>query len=209
MMSDATQAFGTKIILASQSRARRAMLAAAGVRFECVAADVDEGDVRARLMGFGRPVESAELARTLAEEKALKVSRAHPDALVIGADQVLALGRRIYSKVNTFDEARLILESLRGRKHELVSVAALASNGKVIWHGFDCAEMEMRNFSDAFLEDYLEQADGAILSSVGCYQIEALGVQLFDQIHGDTFTILGLPLFALLAELRNLGVMQK
>jgi septum formation protein len=195
-----------RLILASGSAARKDMLAAAGLSFDVVPADVDEDTIRAMMISESDCVESADVAAVLAAEKALAVSRAHPDALVIGADQVLGLGRRMFSKAENKAEARDILDRLRGGTHELVSAVALAQNGTVSWQNFDSARMTMRRFSDEFLGNYLERAGAAILRSVGCYELEGLGVQLFERIEGDYFTILGMPLLPLLAELRNRGV---
>ena len=195
-----------RLILASGSVARKEMLTAAGLRFEVIPADVDEETIRAMMITESDCVESADVAAVLAMEKALVVSRAHPEALVIGSDQVLGLGRRMFSKAANKAEARDFLDRLRGQTHELVSAVALAQNGSVIWQGLDSAQMTMRRFSDEFLGNYLERAGQSVLRSVGCYELEGLGVQLFERVQGDYFTILGMPLLPLLAELRNRAV---
>ena len=151
-------------------------------------------------------VEAADVAAVLAMEKASVVARANPGALVIGSDQVLTLGRRMFSKATTISEARDTLDRLRGRTHELVSAVALAQDETVLWQTIDSAQMTMRRFSDEYLGRYLEQSGKSVLRSVGCYEIEGPGVQLFERIEGDYFTILGMPLLPLLAELRKRGV---
>ena len=194
------------LILASASAARVTMLKAAGVAFDVIAANIDEEATTARLGAGDHNVEAADVASTLAVEKALVVSAAHPKALVIGADQVLALRRRKFSKASSIKEARETLALLRGQTHELVSAVALAQNKAVLWQVIDYTQMTMRNFSDEFLEAYLEQNGSRLLRSVGCYEIEGFGVQLFEKIEGDYFTILGMPLLPLLAELRQRGM---
>lgn len=195
-----------RLILASGSQARRTMLEAAGVPFEVVAANIDEDAIRAAMMTENDTLQPADIAVALSAEKALSVARAHPPALVIGSDQILAKGQRVYSKAATLGEARAVLERLRGRKHELISAVTIAQGGTIVWQSLDSAELTMRNFSDAFLDDYMARCGAALLQSVGCYQLEGLGVHLFDSIDGDYFTILGMPLLPLLAELRNHGL---
>ncbi len=194
------------LILASQSAARKRMLEQAGLVFTVVPADIDEDAIRAAMMSESDCVEAADIAAVLAVEKALVVSRAHPDALVIGSDQVLALGRHMFTKAANIAEARETLDRLRGRTHELVSAVALAQAGHIVWQSVDSADMVMRRFSDDFLSRYLEADDGAALRSVGCYELEGRGVQLFERTEGDFFTILGMPLLPLLAELRTRGL---
>ena len=195
-----------RLILASGSSARRAMLVAAGLSFEIVPADIDEAEIRAAMMCDNACVEASDIAAVLAAEKAASVARAYPDALVIGSDQVLALGSQFFSKAETTSEARDTLDRLRGRTHELVSAVALAQGEEVLWHALDTARMSMRRFSDEFLGAYVNRAGDAVLRSVGCYELEGLGVQLFERIEGDYFTILGMPLLPLLAELRQRGM---
>lgn len=190
------------LILASGSSARRSMLAAAGISFEVVPADVDEEVIRD---GLGA-AEPAEVARVLARAKAEEVSRRRPAALVIGADQVLALGATIYTKAPDVAAARTALRSLAGRTHRLLSAVALAQAGVCAWQHLDAAELAMRDFSDEFLDDYIERAGTRICASVGAYELEGLGIQLFERISGDYFTILGMPLMPLLAELRQRGL---
>jgi septum formation protein len=195
-----------QLILASGSAARKTMMRAAGLPFDVVPADIDEDAIRASMMLDSGSVEAADVASVLAMEKALLVSRAHPNALVVGSDQVLALGRRHFTKSATGAEARETLVALRGHTHELVSAVALAQGGEIVWQSFDSAQMTMRQFSDDYVATYLAEAGVAVVKSVGCYELEGFGVQLFEKIEGDYFTVLGMPLLPLLAELRRRGV---
>ncbi len=191
------------LVLASGSRARRDMLQAAGVACTVQAADVDEVAIRVRLAAGTLPTE---VATVLATAKALVVSKQRPGAMVIGSDQVLALGLEILSKPGDRIAARAQLASLRGRTHALHSAVALARDGAMVWSGVDIAELAMRDFSDAFLDSYLDAVGEDVCHSVGAYHLEGLGIQLFDRVRGDYFTILGMPLLPLLAELRRLGI---
>jgi septum formation protein len=193
----------TRLILASGSAARKSLLEAAGLTFDVVPAAIDEAAVRSAIFSETTGAEAADIASVLAAEKARVVSLAHEDAIVIGADQVLALGGKIFAKAESLAEAREVLKMLRGRTHELVSAVALARGGTVHWQTSETADMTMRDFSDEFLGFYLERLGDRALTSVGCYELEGLGVQLFDEIDGDYFTILGIPLLALLARLRQ------
>ena len=195
------------VILASGSSARKAMLESAGLAFDVVPANVDEVSIKAMMITESDCVEAADVAAVLAMEKALAVSRDNPGALVIGSDQVLALGRRMFSKAATIAGAQETLERLRGRTHELVSAVALAQDDQILWQAVDRAKLTMRRFSDEFLVSYLSRAGDRVLHTVGCYELEGLGVQLFDRVEGDYFTILGMPLLPLLAELRQRGTM--
>ena len=194
---------GERLILASKSAARRAMLQGAGVPFSAQVADVDEDAVKAT----HDPADAAGLAVELARVKALAVSRHDPDAWVLGADQTLAFAGELVSKAPSMEAARARLATMRGRDHELHSGAALARNGQVVWSGVDTATMRMREFSDAFLEAYLAAEGEALLGSVGSYRLEGMGSQLFEAVEGDYFTVLGLPLWPVLAELRRAGVL--
>lgn len=191
----------TRLILASASTIRAKLLEHAGVAFETVPARVDEDAVKHSLRG--KPVQVAE---TLAEMKALRISVAQPDALVLGADQVLAFEDEIVSKSANLNEARTLLRRLRGKSHQLIGAAVLAKDGQAVWRHVETAQLWLRDFSDAFLENYLAAEREAALSSVGCYRLEGPGVQLFSRIEGDYFSILGLPLLALLAALREHAV---
>lgn len=196
----------TRLILASGSTARRTLLEAAGLNFDVIPANIDEGKIRDAIVGATANVEGSDIAGVLAAEKARLVSIEHPNALVVGADQVLTLGGKFFSKAENLAEAREILSMLRGRTHELVSAVALARNGEVHWQTSATAEMTMRSFSDEFLGCYLEKMGERALHIVGCYELEGPGVQLFEDIDGDYFTILGIPLLELLARLRHEGM---
>jgi septum formation protein len=194
------------LILASQSIARRAMLDAAGVDFTAEGAGVDEDAAKAALLaqGFG----PRDIADALAELKALKVSRRHPQALVLGSDSTLetAAGELI-DKAETRAESEAQLRALAGTTHRLHSAAVVAQGGAVLWRSVDTARLTMRPFSDAFLQEYLDAEWPAISGCVGGCRIEARGIQLFSRIEGSHFTILGLPLLPLLAWLRDRGEM--
>ncbi|MGB0670220.1 MAG: Maf family protein [Rhodospirillales bacterium] len=187
------------LILASASPARFALLTAAGLSVRVQPADIDEDAVKTVI---DNPIT---LALRLASEKALAVSRLNPDALVIGADQVLAFEGEVFSKAEDLQTLRRHLTRLRGRTHELISAAALAKGGTVLWQGEDRASLTMRSFSDTFMDDYIIREGTQVLSSVGGYHLEGRGIHLFDTVKGHTSTVLGLPLLALLAALRNLG----
>jgi septum formation protein len=198
-----------EIVLASGSRARREMLAAAGVHFTVQPADVDEPAIRAHMRAVDANVDPKKIAATLAAAKAEDVSGKIGGSLIIGADQVLALGDELLSKAPSIDAARKALRKLRGRTHELHSAVAFAENGKITWAHVATARLTMRDFSDVFLDDYLLRAGDQVRQSVGAYELESLGVQLFDKIEGDYFTVLGLPLMPVLAELRERGIIEK
>lgn len=193
----------TKIILASGSPFRRAMLENAGVAFDVVRPDIDERAVEAPLAGSGASAE--DVALVLAEAKALDVSAKHPDAVVIGSDQTLSLGDRIFHKPEDMDGARRHLLALSGRTHHLNSAVVLARRGEAVWRHVSVVSLTMRELSPAFIGRYLAQVGGNALQSVGAYQIEGAGIQLFDKIEGDHFTIVGLPLLPLLRQLRDMG----
>lgn len=197
-----------RIILASASRSRREMLQAAGIVFEIEPADLDERAIRETLTSSDEGVDPLDVAEVLARAKAEAVSGRHPDALVIGSDQVLALENEIFEKPPDVARAREMLKRLRGATHQLHSVVALASGGEADWTWSDTAHLTMRPFSVDFLEDYLVKAGPGILESVGAYRLEEIGVQLFEAIEGDYFTILGMPLVALLGELRSRGCLK-
>ena len=191
---------GKDIILASTSPARLAILEAAGVTVRTAVSEVDEHPVKVKLVASRARAEAVAIA--LAELKAEAVSKREPDALVIGADQVLDLDGRLFDKPGTREAARRQLRELRGRSHRLVSAVALAVAGKVVWKHAATATLAMRVFSDAFLDAYLDKAGDAVLGSVGAYHIEGLGAQLFSKVEGDQFAIRGLPLWPLLDQLR-------
>lgn len=192
-----------KLVLASKSAARRAMLENAGVAFEVRVTGVDEDAIKAR----SGDLDAAALAVRLAEAKALAVSRDDEAAWVLGSDQTLAFDGGLISKAKTLEAARARLKSMRGKTHHLHSGAALAVKGQVVWSGVDTVQMRMRDFSDAFLDAYLAAEGEVLLTCVGSYRLEGLGSQLFEAVDGDYFTVLGLPLWPVLAELRRAGVL--
>jgi septum formation protein len=187
------------LILASQSRARQELLADAGISFEAFAAEIDERTVQ-QSSGLTAP---GDIAALLAREKALSVSMQQPGKYVIGADQTLALGERLFSKPAGRPQAAEQLRALAGHNHELHSAVAVARDGKILFSDVSVARMTMRQLTGAEIRAYLDEAGEAITSSVGAYQLEGLGVHLFERIEGDHFTILGLPLLPLLAFLRS------
>jgi septum formation protein len=189
----------TPLILASQSRARQALLANAGIGFEAVTAEIDERAVQ-QASGLSAP---GEIASLLAREKALSVSARQPGKFVIGADQTLALGERLFSKPSGRAQAAEQLRALAGQRHELHSAVAVARDGKILFEAVAIAGMTMRRLGEAEIDVYLDEASDAVTSSVGAYQLEGPGVHLFERIEGDHFTILGLPLLPLLAFLRS------
>ena len=194
------------LILASGSATRQRLLRAAGVAFEVEVAHVDETSVLESLAA--EKAQPRDIADVLAELKAVKVSSRHPQATVIGADQVLSLGSDLFQKPGSVDAARTQLKRLRGTTHVLSSAVCAARGGSVVWRFVGQARLTMRDFSDAFLEAYLADAGVDILGSVGAYHVESLGIQLFSRIDGDTFTILGLPMVPLLDFLRTHGMVR-
>lgn len=192
-----------KITLASQSKARQDMLRNAGVVFEAKPARIDEEMITASLLADG--AKPHDIADALAEYKALRVVGSDPTGLVIGSDQVLVCDKKVYSKAHTMDEARVKLQELRGKPHQLMSAAVIFQDGKPVWRTIGRAQLFMCDFSDAFLDDYLEQSGEDILSSVGCYFLEGHGVNLFSRVQGDYFTVLGFPLLDVLDFLRGRG----
>jgi septum formation protein len=187
------------LVLASKSDVRGKILAAAGLRFEIRPAPINERAVEAKA---GNP-DAAATARLLARAKALAVTANRPGQLVLGADQTLARGNTRFSKPADQTAAGEQLRALRGRTHELHSALALARDDKVLFDCVDTARLTMRDVSDRFLDEYLEMAGNAALTSVGGYQLEGIGIHLFEKVEGDYFTILGLPLLPLLAFLRQ------
>jgi septum formation protein len=188
-------------VLASASASRAHLLQAAGVNFIRDPADLDEASLMAGLVGS----DAAAIAAALAQQKALHVSARHPGQLVLGGDSVIGFGEEMLSKCATLQEARALLRRLAGHTHLLVSAAALARDGVLLWTHASPCRMTMRAFSQQFLDDYIAAEGEAILSSVGCYRFEGRGAQLFDTVYGDYFSVLGLPLLAVLAALRREG----
>lgn len=191
------------LVLASKSPARRALLAGAGLPFEVIAADIDERAVEAPLRAAGASAEA--VAAHLARGKALAVASSAPQRLVLGADQVLALGNEIFSKPKDLAAAQTQLAKLSGRTHALHSALCVARDEKVLFETVATARLTCRELSADFIDCYLAAAGDAVLGSVGAYQLEGFGVHLFETIEGDHATILGLPLLPLLAFLRQEG----
>ncbi|MCK1518655.1 septum formation protein Maf [Bradyrhizobium sp. 190] len=191
------------LILASQSRARQMLLANAGISFDAVPADIDERALQ-KNSGLSAP---GEIAGLLAREKAGFVSSKNPGRYIVGADQTLALGSRLFSKPADRAQAAEQLRLLAGHTHELHSAVAVARDGKIVFSNVVVARMTMRRLDESEIEAYLDQAGQAVTTSVGAYQLEGLGVHLFERIEGDHFTILGLPLLPLLAFLRGEGLL--
>lgn len=192
---------GLPLILASGSVARKNVLSAAGVPFEQIVSDVDEDAIKRD----NAALDPLELVQRLAVEKARAISDKHPDRLVLGCDQVLVLEGEIFDKPNDLTAARSHLKKLSGRVHQLLSAAALVKDGNTEWMTVDTATLSVRALSDDFIDRYLSIEGDAVLSSVGAYRLESIGIQLFSKIVGDHHTILGLPLLPLLAQLRTLG----
>jgi len=165
---------------------------------------IDEARLKAEMLSTGTG--AAQIAAALADAKAVAVSRRHADALVLGADQVLEFDGELVSKCADMHAARALLLRLGGKSHRLVSALALAQGGKTVWAFGDSATLTMRSFSDGFLASYLSEEGTKLLAGVGCYRLEGMGAQLFESVKGDYFSILGLPLQPLLAQLRQRGV---
>lgn len=193
-----------ELLLASGSPFRRQLLENAGLSFRVERSTIDERAVEKTLEGSNADPET--VAEVLAEAKAVEVSERFPDALVIGADQTLSLGDEVFHKPADMEGARHHLLKLSGRTHQLNSAVVLARAGEVIWRHVGGARLSMRALDPAFIGRHLASVGEKALSSVGAYQIEGEGIQLFEKIEGDTFTIVGLPLLPLLQELRALGV---
>jgi septum formation protein len=191
---------GTKaLILASKSHARQGLLTAASIAFEAIPAELDERAIELA-SALSAP---GEIAALLARNKATFVSANHPGRLVLGADQTLMLGERLFSKPSDRAQATEQLRALAGQSHELHSAAAIAQDGEILFENVSIARMTMRPLDDNAISAYLDAAGAAVTSSVGAYQLERLGIHLFERIEGDHFTILGLPLLPLLAFLRS------
>ena len=194
----------TDLILASASASRSVLLTGAGISHTKIPAHLDEDAIKDDCLMRGMSPKS--VALKLAEAKALHVSQSHT-GLVLGGDQVLQLEKDLISKSNSLDEARALLRRMSGQTHYLHAGMALAENGIIVWSNVETAEMTVRTLSDAFIDRYIAQTGEKMLSAVGCYMLEGEGVHLFDTIRGDYFTVLGLPLLPLLAQLRNMKVL--
>ncbi len=194
----------TRLILASASRVRATMLRQAGLAFEIVPAHADEAATKRAMAG----ADPLEIAGALAEIKARAIAAHHPDAAVIGADQMLVCGADLFDKPADMDEARSHLRRLRGRTHHLCTAAVVMRGGEVLWRHTEKPELVMRGFTDAFIGRYLAAIGDDALLSVGAYQLEGRGAQLFERVEGDFFSILGLPLLPLLGFLRRLQLIE-
>jgi len=192
------------LILASASQSRAKVLQNVGVEFTVIAAHVDEEAVKDSMRAAKQGHRA--VADALAELKAMRVSSQYPHDFVIGADQVLSFDGWIVSKCETVRDARNLLSELRGKMHELYSAVVLAKGGSPLWRHVEKSTLTMRDFSDEFLDHYLQTGGESLLSGVGCYRLEEDGAQLFAQVDGDYFSILGLPLIPLLSALREQGV---
>lgn len=193
------------LILASASKIRARLLQQAGVKFMVQPAALDEKNAKIAHRVHGKA--SADLAPALAGQKALMVAADNMDGWVIGCDQILLHNDMVYDKPEHLSEARAHLQQLRGQPHRLITACCLVQKRHIVWNHVAEAQLTMRRFSDQFLDQYLATAGEDILSAVGCYQLESLGVQLFEQVEGDYFSILGLPLIALLKGLRDNGLL--
>ena len=194
-------------ILASSSETRANMLRAAGLSVEIAPARVDEAAIKAALLAEGAP--ARDIADALAEAKARRIGQKRPDAIVLGADQVLVCNDVLFDKPDTIEMARDQLARLRGQRHVLLSAAVIFHEGRPIWRHIGRAELVMRDFSDSFLEDYLGREGSNLFATVGAYRLEYRGAQLFTSVAGDYFSILGLPLLELLDFLRARKICQQ
>lgn len=195
-----------RLVLASTSISRQSLLRAAGVDFSVCAADIDEPALMRGLIARGS--DGAAIAESLAGQKALAVSRPRPGEIVLGGDSVLELGTEIIGKSRDLAALRTLLLRLSGRTHHLVSAAALARDGEIIWRHTAKPRMTMRRLSEAFVDAYLAREGEKLLSSVGGYHFEGAGAQLFEKVEGDYFSILGLPLLPVLTALRDQGLLE-
>ncbi len=200
------QAVAPRLVLASSSPARRALLAAAGLRFEVFSPRVDEAALKRA--GRAAGLDETAVAFFLAEAKAKQVAGAHPAALVIGCDQLLVCDGRWFDKPVDVDQARAHLRALRGRTHTLVTAAVCWGGEELLWQVVACPRLTMRDFSEAFLESYLAREADHVTATVGAYRLEGPGVQLFAKVEGEHAAILGLPLLDLLDFLRCRGILE-
>jgi septum formation protein len=203
-VSGLTKDGAPRIVLASASAIRRTLLANAGIACDVDPGAVDEDEVKRAMKADGAPAAAA--AETLAEMKAMRVAPRHPGALVFGADQMLECNGVWFDKPVDRAHATAHLMALAGRTHRLISALVCVRNGARIWHHTAIASLTMRPLTRAFIESYLDAAGPAVQQSVGAYQLEGLGAHLFSRVEGDYFTVLGLPLLAMLAFLREHGV---
>ncbi|WP_417822885.1 Maf family protein [Thalassospira lucentensis] len=195
-----------RLILASSSKTRHAMLKNAGVDCDAIASMIDEEGYKQSMKAEG--ANAAQAAETLAEMKALRMYRQQPDGIVIAADQMLECNGIWFDKPKDRDNTRAQLLALRGKTHQLVSAAVIYKEGSRIWGTIDTAHLTMRNFTEEWLDWYLDAAGEDIFNCVGGYQLEGIGAQLFTEVRGDYFTVLGLPLLPLIGFLRDHGVLK-
>lgn len=189
------------LVLASSSPFRRMLMSNAGLTFDHQAADIDEREIEAGLSH----ADPERVAAVLAEAKAKDVAKSRPGSLVIGSDQTMSLGSRIYHKAAGLEEAKANLLSLSGKSHRLNSAVVIVRDGNVLWRHIGHADLTMRQLTPTFIDYYMSRVGPDVLKSVGSYQLEGEGIQLFSKIDGDYFTIVGLPMLALLEKLRELG----
>jgi septum formation protein len=194
------------LIVASRSMIRAELLKNAGLHIETKPADLDEAAMLKAMTADGDSVTPEDAAQILASAKALHVSQSEPGKLVLGADQTLSFAGEIHQKPRDMDAARRRLLAYSGKTHHLHSAAALARDGQIVWETVETADLTMRDLSPGFIGRYLSACGDTALRSVGCYQLEGLGAHLFRELRGDYFTILGLPLLALLEALRREGM---
>ena len=199
---------GRALVLASGSRTRFEILKSAGLAFTVDPADIDEQALRKKCQAQTPPTHPGEIAQALAIAKAQAIGARHGNEIIIGSDQVLALDEHIFSKPHSRQEAVKSLLTLRGKTHALHTALAIVCNGNIHWQHVETAHLHMRDFSDEYANDYVRRVGDEALKSKGAYQIEGPGIQLFDKIEGDYFSILGLPILPLLKELRAMGELQ-
>ncbi|MEO1609202.1 MAG: Maf family nucleotide pyrophosphatase [Pseudomonadota bacterium] len=195
------------VVLASASQIRRRLLENAGIAVDVIKAKVDEAVIRETLLADG-DMEPGDIAEILAQAKAENVSLHHGDRVVIAADQILSFDRRIYEKPQDYNQARAHLLAFSGHMHTLYSAVVLAAEGQVVWSHVDTACVWMRTVSPEFVGRYLARAGETALSSVGCYELEGVGLNLVEKVEGDYFTVLGLPMLPLLDELRRRDIIE-
>lgn len=196
-----------RLVLASGSASRARLLRAAAVPFEIHPAEIDEEATKTALLAAGK--DGAFVAQALAEQKAKHVSRKFPKAIVLGCDQILLSNGRMIAKSANLGEAKILLKQLSGNTHFLLTAAVLSKGDTIVWRVAERCTMRMRAVNDEFLDHYLAAEGDGILSSVGCYQLEGRGAQLFETVDGDYFSILGIPLLPVLAALRDHGIMAR